>query len=81
MQSLNDEELKFLGRRHDVKTAINLLENAKNMNLCVSADFIYGLPNQKVNDVVGLCENINKLGLSHVSMYELTIEKIRHLEK
>lgn len=75
VQSLNDEELKFLGRRHDVKTAINLLESAKNMNLRVSADFIYGLPNQKTKDVVNLCENINKLGLSHVSMYELTIEK------
>ena len=75
VQSLNDEELKFLGRRHDVKTAINLLESAKNMNLRVSADFIYGLPNQKTKNVVNLCENINKLGLSHVSMYELTIEK------
>ena len=47
VQSLKDEELKFLGRRHDVKTAINLLETATSMNLCVSADFIYGLPNQK----------------------------------
>ena len=75
VQSLNDEELKFLGRRHDVKTAINLLETAKNMNLRVSADFIYGLPKQKTKDVVNLCENINKLDLSHVSMYELTIEK------
>ncbi len=75
VQSLNDEELKFLGRRHDVKTAINLLETAQNMNLRVNADFIYGLPNQKTANVVNLCENINKLGLSHVSMYELTIEK------
>lgn len=75
VQSLNDEELKFLGRRHDVKTAVNLLETAKNMNLRVSADFIYGLPNQKTEDVIKLCENINKLGLSHASMYELTIEK------
>lgn len=75
VQSLKDEELKFLGRRHDVKTAINLLETATSMNLCVSADFIYGLPNQKVEDVINLCKGINKLGLSHVSMYELTIEE------
>ena len=75
VQSLNDEELKFLGRRHDVKTAINLLENAQNMNLRLSADFIYGLPNQKTENVINLCENINKLGLTHVSMYELTIEE------
>ena len=74
VQSLKNKELKFLGRRHDVKTAINLLETATNMNLRVSADFIYGLPNQKVADVINLCKDINELGLSHVSMYELTIE-------
>lgn len=75
VQSLNDDELKFLGRRHDVKTAIGLLETAQNMNLRLSADFIYGLPNQKTEDVINLCKNINKIGLSHVSMYELTIEE------
>ena len=75
VQSLNDEELKFLGRKHDVKTAIALIESAMNMNLRVSADFIYGLPGQVAKDVVDLCNDINKLGLSHVSMYELTIEE------
>lgn len=74
VQSLNDMELKFLGRRHDVKTAMNLLENAMNIGLRVNADFIYGLPNQSVQNVVDLCKGINTLGLSHVSMYELTIE-------
>ena len=75
VQSLDDKELVFLGRKHDVKTALLLLENAINMGLRVNADFIYGLPNQNVNDIVKLCNGINKLGLSHVSMYELTIEK------
>ena len=75
VQSLKDDELKFLGRRHDAQTAINLLEVAMNMNLRVNADFIYGLPNHSVNNVIDLCRDINKLGLSHVSMYELTIEK------
>ena len=75
VQSLKDEELKFLGRKHNVQTAVDLLENAVNIGLRVNADFIYGLPNQNVNDVVNLCKQINKLGLTHVSMYELTIEK------
>ena len=75
VQSLNDDELKFLGRRHDVKTAVGLLENAMKSGLRVSADFIYGLPNQSVDNVVDLCRGINGLGLSHVSMYELTIEE------
>lgn len=75
VQSLKDKELEFLGRKHDVKTAVDLLGAAMNMGLRVNADFIYGLPNQKVSDVVNLCKQINELGLTHVSMYELTIEK------
>lgn len=75
IQSLQDEELTFLGRKHDVKQALDLLNNAIDMNLRVNADFIYGLPNHDVKSVIKLCKNINELGLSHVSMYELTIEK------
>lgn len=75
IQSLQDEELTFLGRKHDVKQALDLLNNAIDMNLRVNADFIYGLPNHDVKSVIELCKNINELGLSHVSMYELTIEK------
>ena len=75
VQSLKDSELLFLGRKHNVKQATDLLGIAMNMGLRVSADFIYGLPNQNVQSVIDLCASINKLGLSHVSMYELTIEK------
>lgn len=75
VQSLNDDELRFLGRRHDVSQALDLLNNAKKMNLRVSADFIYGLPNQNIQNVINLCRDINKLELKHVSLYELTIEK------
>ncbi len=75
VQSLKDEELLFLGRKHNVKQATDLLDIAKNMNLRVSADFIYGLPNHNEESIVDLCRRINNLDLKHVSMYELTIEK------
>jgi oxygen-independent coproporphyrinogen-3 oxidase len=75
VQSLKDEELSFLGRKHSVGQAKDLLSVAQNMGLRVSADFIYGLPNHNVQSVIDLCHGINKLGLNHVSMYELTIEK------
>lgn len=74
VQSLDDKKLKFLGRRHDAKTALNLIERALRKNIKVSADFIYGLPNETVNDVRNTCCEINSLGLTHCSMYELTIE-------
>jgi oxygen-independent coproporphyrinogen-3 oxidase len=75
VQSLNDDDLEFLGRRHNAAQAINLLDCARNIGLRVSADFIYGLPNQTEKTIESMCYDINKLGLQHVSMYELTIEK------
>lgn len=74
VQSLDDNKLKFMGRQHDVRTAIELLNNAHKKNINVSADFIYGLPNDTPDDVINLCKKINKLGLQHCSLYELTIE-------
>lgn len=74
IQSLDDNKLTFLGRRHSASDACKLLESAQNMGLNLSADFIYGLPGDNVNDVIQICNEINQLGLRHVSMYELTIE-------
>ena len=74
VQSLKNEELEFLGRKHNVAQALNLLEIAMDIGLRVSGDFIYGLPNQNVQSVIDLCKGINKIGLKHASLYELTIE-------
>ena len=75
IQSLTDEELKFLGRKHDVKTALELLDSAQKSGIETSADFIYGLPHHRTENVIALCNQINSLGLKHASLYELTIEK------
>ncbi len=74
IQSLNDDKLKFLGRIHTAQQAIKLLDCAKEMGLRVSADFMYGLPNENVHDIIKTCKDINSLGISHCSLYELTIE-------
>ena len=74
VQSLNDDELQFLGRRHNVAKAMRLIDVAKSRNIRVSADFIYGLPRHNAKSVEKLCNEINKIGLTHCSMYELTIE-------
>lgn len=75
MQSLDDKKLRFMGRCHNAQEGINLVRAAQNMNLRVSADFIYGTPGDTTESVIELCKQINKMGLKHVSMYELTIEK------
>lgn len=74
VQALSDERLLFLGRRHSVADAMGLLDSANNLGLRVSADFIYGLPGDTVADIIELCQSINKLSLTHCSLYELSIE-------
>ena len=74
VQSLNDDELQFLGRRHTADMARATIDRARTSGMRVSADFIYGLPGQGPDDVIQMCRGINELGLGHCSMYELTIE-------
>ncbi len=75
VQSLDDEKLKFLGRRHNVADARRLIDSALDTGIRVSGDFIYGMPGDVVDTVRQMCNDINKIGLRHVSMYELTIEE------
>lgn len=74
VQSLDDEKLQFLGRRHTAKDALKILDAATQRGIRLSADFIYGLPGDTADTVMQMCVDINKLGLKHCSMYELTIE-------
>ena len=73
-QSFDDDKLKFLGRAHSADDARRLIDIALSQTKNVSADFIYGLPNDSVDDIIKTCNEINKIGLPHCSMYELTIE-------
>lgn len=74
VQSLDDDKLQFLGRRHSANDARRLIDDAQKLGLRVSGDFIYGLPGENVRDVIHMCEQINEMGLKHCSVYELTIE-------
>ena len=74
VQSLDDGELEFLGRRHTAAEALRLINAAHARNIKLSADFIYGLPGHTTETVAKLCRGINQIGLGHCSLYELTIE-------
>ena len=73
-QSLNKNTLNFLGRGHDVDDIYRALEAAFGLFEKVSADFIYGIPNQSVKTWQNELAQILCLGLSHISAYQLTIE-------
>jgi len=73
-QRLDDTQLKFMGRRHSVSDTYQLIHWAQDIGMRVSADFIYGIPGDTATDIKKMCHEINLLGLTHCSMYELTIE-------
>lgn len=75
VQSLNDNELKWLERIHNHNEAISAFETARaagfdNINL----DLMYGLPNQTVEQWLQTLRTVVELGTEHLSCYQLTVE-------
>ncbi|MFZ0572577.1 MAG: radical SAM family heme chaperone HemW [Rhodomicrobium sp.] len=74
VQSLNDDELRFLGRLHTAAEARHALKIAAQHFARVNFDLIYARPGQEAQE--WRAELIAALGLSlgHLSLYQLTIE-------
>lgn len=75
IQSLNPDDLKFLGREHSVDEAIEAIEIAKDNFARYSFDLIYALPKQTLSSWKSELSKALKLAGSHLSLYQLTIEK------
>jgi len=73
-QSLDDAQLRFLGRLHDAQGALRAIEDALAEVPRVSADLIFGLPGQEPAVAAEHARTLARLGLRHVSAYALTIE-------
>lgn len=76
IQSFHDKELAWLGRRHDGKHARTVLAEALQAGFhTVSADLIFGLPNQKLASLEQNIEALATLTPQHASLYQLTIHE------
>ncbi len=74
VQSLDDANLKFLGREHSVKDALAALDTVRAAFDAVSIDLIYAFPNQSAKAWRAMLDKALSLGLGHMSLYQLTIE-------
>ena len=74
MQSLSDESLVFLGRRHTSVEARRAALEAAQVFDRYSLDFIYALPGQTASAWRSELEQILALAGGHLSLYQLTIE-------
>lgn len=76
IQSLDDAELRLLGRNHTADEALGTLEEAKKLFPGrTSVDLIFGLPDQSVSSWAGGLEELLQLCDDHVSLYQLTLER------
>ena len=75
VQALNDRDLKFLGRLHDVADALKAIRLARDIFPRMSFDLIYARPNQTVEDWDRELKEAVSYAVDHLSLYQLTIEE------
>jgi oxygen-independent coproporphyrinogen-3 oxidase len=75
VQALDDRQLKFLGRLHNVAQALAAIEIARNTFPRLSFDLIYARPDQTPAAWEAELRQALSLAADHVSLYQLTIEQ------
>ena len=75
VQSLDDAQLKFLGRLHSASEAIRAIEIARETFPRISFDLIYARPQQTAKAWEAELKSALELSADHLSLYQLTIEQ------
>ncbi|MCK4846927.1 MAG: radical SAM family heme chaperone HemW [Deltaproteobacteria bacterium] len=76
IQSLNDRDLKVLGRPHTAKEAIDAFKAARKAGFeNISIDLIFALPDQSLGEWEAVLKEAASLEAEHISIYGLTIEE------
>lgn len=76
VQSLRDEELRALTRRHSAREAVEAVQLARGVGFDnLSVDLMYGLPNQTLDQWAESIGRAVALGTEHLSLYALGIEE------
>ncbi len=76
VQSTDNNILKSIGRSHTKEDFYNSYDLIRNMGFeNINVDIMFGLPKQKVKDVLKTLEKIVQMNIEHISFYSLIIEK------
>lgn len=76
VQSFDDRELRFLGRRHDASHARAAVRECVAAGFdTMSLDLIFGLPGQSADTLRASLDTAVALGPDHVSCYQLTVHE------
>ena len=82
VQSLNDDELRAIGRVHNAAQALEAIDLAKQAGFTrINADVIYGLPGQTMESLKNTLQQLAATGIEHLSVYGLIVEDGTPLQK
>jgi oxygen-independent coproporphyrinogen-3 oxidase len=74
VQSLDDDLLPIIGRQHNSKRSLEAINTAANIVDNISIDLMYDLPRQSLDSWKRTLAPIKDLPISHLSLYNMTIE-------
>ena len=81
-QSLQDKELRAIGRIHNAEEALIAIDMARTAGFRrISCDLIYGLPGQSLASLKDTICRLTKTGIEHMSVYGLIVEEGTPLER
>ena len=76
VQSLDNDLLNLLGRRHQASEAVDAFQAARQAGFDnVNLDLMYGLPNQSMGQWRRTLDSLAGLAPEHISLYALTLEE------
>jgi coproporphyrinogen dehydrogenase HemZ len=81
-QTMNDDTLKLIGRRHSVKDVIDKYTMAKECGFQnINMDIIVGLPGEGLSHVERTCEEILKLKPESITVHGMSIKRASKLHE
>ena len=82
VQSLQDKELRAIGRIHNAEEALIAIDMARTAGFRrISCDLIYGVPGQSLASLKDTICRLTKTGIEHMSVYGLIVEEGTPLER
>lgn len=82
VQSLNDDELRTIGRIHTAQQALDAIAMAQQAGFQhINADAIYGLPGQSLDSLKETLSQLTATAIDHISVYGLIVEENTPLAK
>ena len=80
-QTMKEETLEFIGRKHTVKDTVKAFEMAKKTGIeCINTDLIAGLPGEDIDDFINSLETIYGLGADDITLHTLAVKRASGLK-